>query len=1303
MDYLLSQTEDDRPLSGPGLELTREKIFYQYMVFANSGSKNSVKATNYWIDEILPSQICGETKIKDVEYVISNLTVDFPKTSKTGTSERYTPKMARDLGLSYVANVHVDVYNKKTKVKKRVLFCELPNMVESNRCYLSVKPDEFDSIEDWKMYCGEDPYVGSGYYIINGAEKIINMREGLRTSQIFTLNTIKKKPRLESRVTIVHKSETSIVRIQFGEGINSIDVFLPHNAAKEYPLYLIIRLLWKMYNEFNEKRNTQPFSILDFENLICSFASPKEVDAIRILLLPTKHAFNTLFRKKNMIDDNAIKEFLKKDNIKNTGSLESTYTAIHDDLFRSASSFEKKMSTLAFMICQHCRTFLKYRHHDTRDFWGNKMLTGAAAAMEKLLATLNRDATSNDSFTPDKMDSVISKTMIKSFNSCNWGSFRKDLKENLTDARKVQSVQSVASQLDKTTTPINNRTKQYKIRSVRRSQHPFVCPINATEGTTCGLTKHKAMLTWISLDQSFQKYRNDTFKRLLHEESIYTNNKGTTIFKYQLEINGKLLEKLYISDLCLEKFKSFLDKSKLEHTMEIVDEIIKYTDKGDQKKVEIKHWKGKDFTIKNITHTCANILHTLFGIQSSFVSINKNKKYCYFMTINGIVTVSKDRKSFLGTVLWVTKEFVDQLRYEKRTGGLPRDSCIKLNESDYCIEYYDDRGRLLVPYLTVNPITGNLIADEKDLWSKIEPKMYHKAEEFIEMFYKEQAIELIDAKEHESIFQPFSFDEFRKIGRLRSILNEIEGEPEEINIRECKFYIALIRKSIPELGLNFDRDELLVKIPLLADRSIMIMVKKYVNEVCRFTHCAIDQNMQFSSATNLVPALNMMQSPRAVYGSSMESQSITQFLTLDYSRFDTSYKKSRAPRRRYFETVASEPLSKSSRPSTENIIVLVRPDPENYEDPAVMSEDFARSLNLCYSKYFSFKTIQGTNDFLRKMKDDHQYRLLDDKGIARLGSVFFPGDVIIGKCRIDPDTKREIDTSIRADPSQYGIIERILICTGEKDNQNIIRVMCYSPRFLIEGDKISSGFAQKVTVSRIVPTSQLARIVGGPQHGTYPHIQINPCAFPSRMTMNKLVEGNNSKACTFIRKRSDASTFNDYLEEFFMDVLSKNKMDKFGDEFYSTSDGEMIMDPTKNEYFKGFTMLCSYQLLPHNTLDKIQARNTGRYSRVNRQAIPGKSRSGGLRFGEMERDTLLGHGSAHQLVDRLGRCSDAYTVTVCTNCKNISADSHTNVPVCSICDTKDSLVLVPITFIFKYFTNIMATMGVGINLETENI
>ncbi|KAJ7075766.1 hypothetical protein C8R43DRAFT_1054076, partial [Mycena crocata] len=98
-------------------------------------------------------------------------------------------------------------------------------------------------------------------------------------------------------------------------------------------------------------------------------------------------------------------------------------------------------------------------------------------------------------------------------------------------------------------------------------------------------------------------------------------------------------------------------------------------------------------------------------------------------------------------------------------------------------------------------------------------------------------------------------------------------------------------------------------------------------------------------------------------------------------------------------------------------------------------------------------------------------------------------------------------------------------------------------------------------------------------------------------------------------------------------------------------------EDTAIEYFGDQLLAAGYNYYGMNPSDiyigVFQVRTTGPVDPVTRQPVKGRKRAGGIRFGEMERDALIAHGTSFLLQDRLMNCSDYSTAWVCRTCGSL--------------------------------------------------
>ena len=127
-----------------------------------------------------------------------------------------------------------------------------------------------------------------------------------------------------------------------------------------------------------------------------------------------------------------------------------------------------------------------------------------------------------------------------------------------------------------------------------------------------------------------------------------------------------------------------------------------------------------------------------------------------------------------------------------------------------------------------------------------------------------------------------------------------------------------------------------------------------------------------------------------------------------------------------------------------------------------------------------------------------------------------------------------------------------------------------------------------------------------------------------------------------------------------------------------------------------------YQRLKHMVADKAHCRNIGPMVQLTRQPAEGRSRDGGLRFGEMERDCMVSHGAANFIHDRTYKCSDKYEVHICNKCGMIAIyNNEKNIYKCNMCDNFVDFSRVEIPYAFKLLTQELITMNIAPRIITR--
>jgi len=462
------------------------------------------------------------------------------------------------------------------------------------------------------------------------------------------------------------------------------------------------------------------------------------------------------------------------------------------------------------------------------------------------------------------------------------------------------------------------------------------------------------------------------------------------------------------------------------------------------------------------------------------------------------------------------------------------------------------------------------------------------------------------------------------------------------------------------------------------------------------THLEIATYTILGICASTIPYAEHNQSPRNSYQAAMAKQALGVYATNFQQRVDSRSHILHYPQVPLAETALMETMGYKLRPSGQNCVVAVLSfEGYNMEDALVFNK---ASIERGMGRSTFYRIYEGEcRQYLGGLKDkftlpeagtrgyrgEQYYRLLEPDGIIGLESAVTGGDVLIG--RISPprflEEYKEFevkgpsmrDTSVDMRPSETGVVDAIFI-TQSGEGSKLVKVRVRDQRIPELGDKFASRHGQKGVIGLIVPQEDMPFT----EDGIIPDIIVNPHAIPSRMTVGQFIESLAGKVASMRGSPVNGTPFANETPDELRKELVKLGFSNTGSEvFYSGVTGQKFV---ANVYVG----VIHYQKLHHMVADKIHARARGQVQMLTRQPTEGRARGGGLRFGEMERDCLIGHGAAMLLRDRLLEESDKYTLYICETCGHIAYyDMKQRKYVCKLCEDKSRISPVVVSYAFK--------------------
>lgn len=327
---------------------------------------------------------------------------------------------------------------------------------------------------------------------------------------------------------------------------------------------------------------------------------------------------------------------------------------------------------------------------------------------------------------------------------------------------------------------------------------------------------------------------------------------------------------------------------------------------------------------------------------------------------------------------------------------------------------------------------------------------------------------------------------------------------------------------------------------------------------------------------------------------------------------------------------------------------------------------------------------------------EHAYAKLSDDGIIEPEVAVQEGEVMIGKVAPPRFLEENIGASgleekMRDDSTvlktgETGKVDSVIL-TETSGATKIVKVRIRSQRIPEKGDKFASRHGQKGVLALIVNQEDMPFS----ETGIVPDLLLNPHSIPTRLTFGHLMEMLAGKAGALNGIHTDGTAFAEDGKTrlaHYSSMLKQNGFDEHGD--------EVLYDGITGVPFKAkvFTGVVYYNRLYHMVSNKIQVRSRGKVQILTHQPTEGKARQGALRFGEMERDALIGHGASLLLKERMLDQSDKTTVLICRECGEIGYYDHIKRQNICPLDGNSQLVPVDISYAFKVLLDEIKSMHI---------
>ena len=469
-----------------------------------------------------------------------------------------------------------------------------------------------------------------------------------------------------------------------------------------------------------------------------------------------------------------------------------------------------------------------------------------------------------------------------------------------------------------------------------------------------------------------------------------------------------------------------------------------------------------------------------------------------------------------------------------------------------------------------------------------------------------------------------------------------------------------------------------------------------LNNSSNYKYLEIDPKLIFGALPSIIPFMNHNPYTRNLFCMAQAKQAVGIPASNFNKRMDTFTHVLYYPQTPIVHTKISSDINYNYMPGGCNVVIAVATYTGYNQEDAVIFNKSALERGLFLSAYYRTYTeyLEENENFgipeINIRKNGNNYNKLQSNGIIKNNTYINDTDIIIGKTSNNEGLIK--DTSIAIHHGDFGTIDGIY--SHEDDiTGKFIKVRVRMERTPNLADKFGSRMGLKGTIGAVFDHKDMPFT----KDGIVPDIIINPHGLPSRMSTGHIIEMLTGKTSSLLGALYDASPFENQNElENIISLMKTLNYESYGNEILTNGNtGEQI----DSSIFIGVQF---YQRLKHMVHDKIQSRDTGPKTLLERQPTKGRARGGGLRIGEMERDSIISHGMANFLKESYTTRSDNYKCWICKMCGRIAiANPQKNIFKCHFCNNNSYFDEVRIPYCTKLFIQECEAQSIGLRLITE--